>query len=81
MKYDDKHISAIRLIENSKFVCENFTGEFRYYIYDMMGRLIQKGKSENVKANSINIQQPGLYFISVIDQLGVMKNKKVIYPW
>jgi len=79
MKYDNEQIPTIRLIENSIFVCENFTGEFRYYIYDMMGRLIQNGESENGKQNYLSLQNKGLYLISVIDQSGTMKSKKVIY--
>lgn len=79
--HNDKQIPSIRLIENSKFVCENFTGEFRYYIYDMMGRLIQNGDSENGKLNGLTLQNEGLYLISVIDQSGTMKSKKVICQW
>jgi hypothetical protein len=81
MEHNDKQIPTIRLIENSKFVCENFIGKFRYYIYDMMGRLIQNGDSENGKLNSLTLQNEGLYLISVIDQSGTMKSEKVIYQW
>jgi len=70
--------AIIKLIDSKNFVCENFSGKCEYQIFDNIGKLLQKGITENGNNNKITININGLITIRVIDEAGTEISKKVI---
>jgi len=60
----DKQIEVI----NKEFVISNFEGNCSYKIFDVLGRAIQQGNTQNGVVNNINISTAGIYTINVTDE-------------
>jgi len=71
--------AEISIFGNQTFVCNNFTGICSYKIYDMTGRVIEKGKTQNGFSNNLALSGSGLYLIMVTDEKGQIVTKKVIH--
>ncbi len=71
--------AEISLIGNHTFVCNNFAGICSYKIYDMTGRVIEEGKTQNGFSNSLALSESGLYLIMVTDEKGQIVTQKVVH--
>ncbi len=71
--------AEISLIGNHTFVCNNFTGICSYKIYDMTGRVIEEGKTQNGFSTSLALSGSGLYLIMVTDEKGQIVTEKVVH--
>ena len=59
------------------FVCEGFEGVIQYSLYDMAGKLLQQGETQNGKYSSL-ILPNGVYLLKATDATGRQMVKKVV---
>ncbi|NLA25220.1 MAG: T9SS type A sorting domain-containing protein, partial [Bacteroidales bacterium] len=70
--------AQVKIINNAQFICENFDGICYYKIYDITGRLINEGITQNEETNNILISKSGLYIIKVNDSNNQKDQAKII---
>jgi hypothetical protein len=70
-------ISKIEIYKDN-FVCKEFVGNCNYKIFDVLGRAIQQGNTQNGVVNNINISTAGIYTISVTDEKNNTLSNKVV---
>ena len=68
----------ISVIGNEGFVCKNFEGKCDYKIYDMSGRIIYQGTTQNDNFNNIELNNSGIYIINVKDKNNQIVNMKFV---
>ncbi|MDY0144161.1 MAG: T9SS type A sorting domain-containing protein [Bacteroidales bacterium] len=74
----EKPNGQITVIDNNQFVCSEFEGACNYKVFDLYGRLISEGITENGKYHYLNINRSGMYLISVKDSNNNVKTKKIV---
>lgn len=68
----------IEIINNCQFVCKYFEGDCYFKIYDIAGRLLKEGITQNEELNSVSVNKPGIYIISVCDSKNQTAKAKVM---
>lgn len=71
-------IAEIRVFDGDQFICNMFSGNIVYKIFDMSGRLVDYGKTENGVLNSVKINNSGMYIINAIDENNQTANAKIM---
>jgi len=74
-----KKMPNISLYSCDYFECNHFSETVYYYLYDLAGKLIIQGITENGIKTLLPVLTNGIYIISAIDELGNKKTEKVIY--
>lgn len=74
----EKTIGQIDVTSNRQFVCSEFEGTCRYEIFDLYGRLVFEGFTENGDYNMLGIDVPGMYLIKVTDAKNNVKTEKIV---
>ncbi len=74
----EKTIGQINVTGNRQFVCGEFEGTCQYEIFDMYGRLVFEGFTENGDYNMLEIYVPGMYLIKVTDSKNNVKTEKIV---
>ncbi|MCF0205798.1 MAG: T9SS type A sorting domain-containing protein [Bacteroidales bacterium] len=72
-------VGEIDVDDNNTFVCSKFSGKCEYWVYDIHGRVVAEGKTENGSANYLKGLLPGLYLIKVIDSNNSVVVQKIIF--
>ncbi len=62
---------------DNQFLCEGFDGNIQYSLYDMAGKLLQKGTIRNGERNHLNVSE-GVYLIRAFDTSHSLVVKKVV---
>ncbi len=70
--------AQIEVVDNYQFVCKNFEGDCYFKIYDITGRLLSEGVTQNYNINSVLIDNPGMYIISARDSNNRTAKTKII---
>ena len=70
-------IAEITIEFNNQFVCEGFEGEIQYYLYDIAGKLLQRGITYNGEQNLLRISN-GIYLLKAMDASGSRELKKIV---
>jgi hypothetical protein len=74
-----KLIPSISLHSCEFFECSHFSETVYYYLYDLAGKILYQGRTENgIKTLLPNLSN-GIYILSVADDIGNKKSKKVFY--
>lgn len=74
-----KLVPSISLYSCNYFECNHFSETVCYYLYDLAGKKLYQGTTENgIKTLLPNLSN-GIYILSVIDEVGNQKSKKVLY--
>ncbi len=68
----------IDIIEEKTFVCNDFEGICTYKVYDIYGRLIDEGTTQNGNYNKLDIDTAGLYLICVQDINNNIRAEKIV---
>ncbi|MDD4149716.1 MAG: T9SS type A sorting domain-containing protein [Bacteroidales bacterium] len=63
---------------DNRFICRNFNGQCKYKIFDMFGKLVDEGTTQNGIYNSIDVKTNGVYIIQVCDSDKQTINQKII---
>jgi hypothetical protein len=71
-------IAEIRVFDGDQFICNMFSSNIVYKIFDMSGRLVDYGKTENGVLNSVKINNSGMYIINAIDENNQTANAKIM---
>lgn len=77
----EKSVSAdgeIDVLEENSFVCSKFNGNCKYIVYDIQGRVVNEGATQNGNTNYLNGLIPGLYLIRVTDSNNGFATKKIV---
>jgi len=69
---------VINVTSDNKFICRNFNGQCKYEIFDMFGKLVYQGTTQNEVFNSIDVKTSGVYIIKVCDSDKQTVNQKII---
>jgi hypothetical protein len=77
-KQPEKNMGQIDITGNRQFVCSEFEGTCRYEIFDLYGRLVLEGLTENGDCNMLGIDVPGMYLIKVTDAKNNVKTEKIV---
>ena len=74
-----KLIPSISIHSCEFFECSHFSETVYYYLYDLAGKILYQGRTENgIKTLLPNLSN-GIYILSVADDIGNKKSKKVFY--
>ena len=65
-------------VTEKQFVVNNFEGNCKFKIVDMLGRTMHQGNTQNGVVNYINISTSGIYIISVTDEKNNTQNSKTV---
>ncbi|MBQ6276639.1 MAG: T9SS type A sorting domain-containing protein [Bacteroidales bacterium] len=68
----------INVLEENSFVCSKFSGNCKYIVYDIQGRVVNEGTTQNGNTNYLNGLVPGLYLIRVTDSNNGSATKKIV---
>ena len=74
-----KETPIISLYSCEYFQCDNFSERVYYCLYDLVGKIIFQGITENGIKTLLPNFTNGIYILSVIDEKGNKKTEKVIY--
>ena len=74
---NNKNLNAEITVEGNLFFCKGFEDNIQYFLYDITGKLLQKGTTRNGKDNLL-IMSNGIYFLKVADGVGNQEVKKVV---
>ena len=77
----DKQIlpeEEIDVQDNNTFVCSKFNGTCKYVVYDIQGKVVSNGTTQNGNTNYLNGLIPGLYLIKVTDSNNKIATKKIV---
>jgi len=64
--------------ENNSFVCTKFNGTCQYIVYDIHGRVVCEGITQNGNTNYLNGLTPGLYLVRVTDSNNGTATRKIV---
>lgn len=70
--------AQLEIVNNCQFICKYFEGDCYFMIYDLSGRLINEGVTRNEELNSVPVDKPGIYFISVRDSKNQTAKAKIM---
>lgn len=70
-------LADIFVKENKQFVCEGFEGDIQYIFYDITGRLLLIGNTQNGLSNQILLPN-GLYLLKAFDVASHQVVKKIV---
>ena len=62
---------------NSSFVCDGFSGEIQYTLYDIMGKILHNGSTQNQVRNALNVSG-SMYILKAKDSAGNQVVKKIV---
>ena len=72
--------AEIEVQDHNTFVCSKFNGTCKYVVYDIQGKVVCNGNTQNGNTNYLNGLIPGLYLIKVTDSNnGIVTKKIVVY--
>jgi hypothetical protein len=72
------NIAARITMETShQFVCEGFEGNIQYFLYDMAGKILQRGITQNGEQNMLKVSN-GIYLLKAMDAKGIKVVRKTI---
>lgn len=71
-------LGEVNFTTENQFICQNFNGQCKYKIFDMFGRLICEGTTENGIYNTVNVKASGMYIIQVADSDNQIVNSKIM---
>ena len=74
-----KPTPKINLYSCEYFECNHFSETVYYYLYDLAGKVLFHGITENGVITSLPNFTNGIYILSVVDKVGNKKSEKVIY--
>ena len=69
--------TEITFVANNFFICDGFEGDIQYFIYDVAGKLLQQGVTQNRERNKM-IKSKGLCLLKATDATGTQVVKKVV---
>ncbi len=67
----------ITIENNSLFTCDGFEGEIQFFLYDIAGKLLQQGITQNKERNLLNLRE-GIYLLQAVDRSSNQIVKKII---
>ncbi len=70
-------LANIFVKDDKQFVCEGFEGDIQYCFYDITGRLLQSGNTQNGLSNQILLPN-GLYLLKAFDVASHQVVKKIV---
>ncbi|MCK9500196.1 MAG: T9SS type A sorting domain-containing protein [Bacteroidales bacterium] len=70
--------AQIEIVNNDYFICKNFTSNCYFKIYDLTGRVLNEGITQNEQLNNISINKSGIYIISVRDAQNQLVQEKIM---
>ncbi len=73
-----KSRGEIIVMNNKQFICNDFQGVCNYKVFDLYGRLMLEGITENGNYNDLNIVTSGVYLIRVKDSNNNIKTEKIV---
>lgn len=74
-----KPTPGISLYSCDYFKCSHFSETVYYYLYDLAGKVLFQGITENDIKTLLPNFSNGIYILSVVDKVGNKKSEKVIY--
>ena len=74
---DSKTTVEITIESNNQFIYEGFDGDIQYSLYDITGKLLHQGFTQNGKRNKMRVSG-GIYILKTIDSSGNQVVKKII---
>lgn len=74
-----KEMPKISLYSYDYFECNHFSETVYFYLYDLAGKILFQGITENGIKTSLPGLTNGIYILSVIDKKGNNKTEKVFY--
>ncbi len=70
--------AEIDVQDNNTFVCSKFNGTCKYVVYDIQGKIVSNGTTQNGNTNYLDGLIPGLYLIKVTDSNNGIATKKIV---
>lgn len=74
---NDSMLARIIMESNYQFVCEGFEGKIQFFLYDIAGKLLQRGITYNGEQNLLRISN-GIYLLKAMDASGSHVLKKIV---
>jgi hypothetical protein len=62
---------------NLQFFCNGYNGSIQYFLYDIAGKLLQEGSTQNGRRNKISVSK-GVYLLKATDTVGHQVVKKIV---
>lgn len=70
-------VAEIVIERDLQFYCDGFDGNIQYFLYDMAGKLLKKGSTQNGEHKELNVAD-GVYLLKANDAIGHHVVKKIV---